>query len=133
MRGRSNERNPSRSTDIEAIQVRFHPDRLPYAQLLDLYFRMHDPTTEGRQGPDVGHQYTSAIFVHDDAQREVAQSLIEKIQAAGWWGKDPIVTQVLDAKQWWDAEEYHQKYLAKNPEGYECPTHFVRDFPAVKL
>lgn len=81
---------------------------------------MHDPTTLNQQGPDVGTQYRSAIFTHGDEQRQIAENVTEKVSKE-WWKGQPVTTAVLPAGQWWDAEEYHQLYLNKNPGGYECP------------
>ena len=90
---------------------------------------MHDPTTANRQGPDSGSQYRSGIFYHNAEQERVARDLTKKVDEQWWKGK--VVTQVLEAGEWWDAEEYHQRYLEadRNPGGYECPSHFLRKFP----
>jgi peptide methionine sulfoxide reductase msrA/msrB len=108
----------------EAIEVVFDPARLSYEDLLGWFFRMHDPTTKNRQGHDVGTQYRSAIFYHDDAQRRTAERVKERVQASGKW-RGPIVTEVVPASEFWEAEGYHQDYLVKNPGGYSC--HFLRD------
>jgi peptide-methionine (S)-S-oxide reductase len=81
---------------------------------------MHDPTTANRQGPDVGSQYRSAIFTHGDEQLQIAKDVTEKVGKE--WYKKPITTDVEPAGKWWDAEDYHQLYLDKNPSGYECPS-----------
>lgn len=114
-----------RSGHAESLQITFDPTRVSFETLLDHFFRMHDPTTEDRQGNDRGSQYRSAIFVHDDAQRETAQSVIRKVEEAGFW-KKPIVTEVVAAGPFYKAEDYHQDYLEKNPNGYTC--HYVRNF-----
>ncbi|KAJ5095769.1 peptide methionine sulfoxide reductase [Penicillium alfredii] len=111
----------------EALQVTFDPSLVTYRQLLEFFYRMHDPTTANRQGPDVGTQYRSAIFTHGDEQQTIAEDVTAKVSAE--WYKQPLSTQVVPAGQWWNAEDYHQLYLNKNPSGYECPAHFVRDFP----
>ncbi|CRG90201.1 peptide-methionine (S)-S-oxide reductase [Talaromyces islandicus] len=111
----------------EALQVVYDPSLVTYRQLLEFFYRMHDPTTANRQGPDVGTQYRSAIFTHDDEQLQTAKDVTEKVGKQ--WYKAPITTQIIPAGQWWDAEEYHQLYLDRNPGGYECPSHFLRDFP----
>ena len=108
----------------EAIRVVFDPSRVSYADLLDYFFRLHDPTTRDRQGNDVGSQYRSAIFYADDAQRAVAEETIEAVNASGRW-PNPVVTEVVPAKPFYSAEEYHQDYLQKNPGGYSC--HFLRE------
>ncbi|MBM4254001.1 MAG: peptide-methionine (S)-S-oxide reductase MsrA, partial [Deltaproteobacteria bacterium] len=108
----------------EAIEIIFDPSRLSYQDLLLFFFRLHDPTTLNRQGNDRGTQYRSAIFFHDDAQRQTAEAVKAKVDASGKWPK-PVVTEIAKASAFYTAEEYHQKYLVKNPGGYTC--HFVRD------
>ena len=76
---------------------------------------------------DAGTQYRSAIFYHSPEQKEVAEEVTQKAQKQ-WWTKGTISTEILEAGRWWDAEEYHQLYLQRNPGGYECPAHFVRKF-----
>lgn len=114
-------------TDAEALQVVYDPSKIEYSSLLEFFYKMHDPTTENRQGPDVGTQYRSAIFYHDAEQEKVAKDITKKVNEQ-WW-KGAVSTEVLPAGQWWDAEAYHQKYLDVNPGGYECPSHFLRNFP----
>ncbi|KAE8352648.1 peptide methionine sulfoxide reductase MsrA [Aspergillus coremiiformis] len=111
----------------EAVQVIFDPSIVSYRSLLEFFYRMHDPTTSNRQGLDVGTQYRSAIFTHGDEQERIAKDVSEKVSQE--WYKQPLSTVIVPAGQWWDAEEYHQLYLSKNPMGYECPAHFVRNFP----
>ncbi len=107
----------------EAIRIAFDPSKTSYRNLLEFFFQIHDPTTVDRQGNDIGSQYRSAIFYLNDAQRAEAQKIIEEIDASRRWpGK--VVTAVEPAGKWWDAEEYHQDYLEKYPEGYTC--HFIR-------
>lgn len=108
----------------EAVQVVFDPTVLSYEDLLGWFFRLHDPTTPDRQGNDRGTQYRSAIFFHSEAQRTAAEAVKARVQQSGKW-KAPIVTQVVPAVKFYAAEEYHQKYLVKNPGGYNC--HFIRD------
>lgn len=96
----------------EVCQVAFDPERIDYETLVREFFRLHDPTQVNRQGPDVGTQYRSVIFVHDDDQREVAQRVRDELDAAGTY-KRPIVTSVEPAAAFWRAEEYHQQYLAR--------------------
>lgn len=84
---------------------------------------MHDPTTKDRQGPDMGTQYRSAIFTHSDDQNKIAHDITDKVGKE--WYQKPITTQIIEAGQWWDAEDYHQLYLVKNPSGYECPAQYV--------
>lgn len=114
-------------TDAEALQVVYDPTKIEYRSLLEFFYKMHDPTTENRQGPDVGTQYRSAIFYHDAEQEKIAKEVTQKVNEQ-WW-KGGVTTEVLPAGEWWDAEAYHQKYLDANPGGYECPSHFLRSFP----
>jgi peptide methionine sulfoxide reductase msrA/msrB len=108
----------------EAVEVVFDPAKLSYEDLLGWFFRMHDPTTANRQGNDVGTQYRSAIFYQDDEQRRVAERVKERLDRSGKWGR-PVVTEIVPAGEFWEAEDYHQDYLAKNPGGYTC--HYLRD------
>ena len=112
--------------DAEATQIVFDPSKITYRQLIEFFYKMHDPTTADRQGPDRGSQYRSGIFYHSPEQAQVARDVTAKANDQWWHGK--IVTQVLEAGKWWDAEEYHQLYLDRNPGGYECPSHYVRKF-----
>ena len=107
----------------EAVRVEYDPAKLPFEQLLRWYFRMHDPTTKDRQGNDRGSSYRSAIFYHTDAQKKTAEAFIERLNKKGKWGA-PVVTEVKKADQYWKAEEDHQDYLVKRPDGYTC--HFLR-------
>ncbi|PHH73377.1 hypothetical protein CDD80_3860 [Ophiocordyceps camponoti-rufipedis] len=111
----------------EATQIDFDPQKVSYRQLLEFFFRIHDPTTPNRQGPDTGSQYRSAIFYHSPEQETTARR-VAALASDTWW-RGAIVTQILPAGRWWSAEEYHQLYLQRNPGGYECPSHIVRDFP----
>ncbi len=107
----------------EAIQVEFDSARLSYESLLDYFFRMHDPTTLNRQHNDVGTQYRSAIFYTSEAQKKTAESVKAKWDKSGKFS--PITTEITAASKFYSAEDYHQKYLAKNPGGYTC--HILRD------
>jgi peptide methionine sulfoxide reductase msrA/msrB len=107
----------------EAVEVVFDPKVLSFEALLLEFFRMHDPTTENRQGNDIGTQYRSAVFAQSTAQRRVADKVIARVNASKQWPK-PVVTRVEDASLFAEAEDYHQDYLVKNPGGYTC--HFVR-------
>ncbi|KAJ5774303.1 Peptide methionine sulfoxide reductase MsrA [Penicillium paradoxum] len=111
----------------EALQMTFDPSIVTFRQLLEFFYRMHDPTTENRQGPDVGTQYRSAIFTHGEEQQRIAEEISEKVSKE--WYKKSVATKVVPAGQWYTAEEYHQLYLQNNPAGYECPAHFIRPFP----
>jgi peptide methionine sulfoxide reductase msrA/msrB len=108
----------------EAIRIEFDPTKTSFGALLDVFFKMHDPTTKNRQGNDLGSQYRSAIFYLSDAQKAEAEQAIQRATASGRW-KRPIVTEVTPASTFWPAEGYHQDYLEKNPNGYTC--HFLRD------
>jgi len=108
----------------EAVQIVFDPEKLSYEQLLGYFFRMHDPTTLNRQHNDVGTQYRSAIFYHNEEQRQIAEKVKAQVDKSGKW-KKPIVTEITAASEFYPAEEYHQDYLQKNPGGYNC--HFLRD------
>jgi peptide methionine sulfoxide reductase msrA/msrB len=113
------------SGHAEAVQVVFDPQRLSYSDLLEKwFFRMHDPTTRDRQGNDVGSQYRSAIFVTSPAQRQIAEQVKARVDAAGRWPR-PIVTEIVAAGPVWRAEEHHQDYLRKHPGGYTC--HYMRE------
>lgn len=118
----------STSPDAEALQITYDPDQITYRQLIEFFYRMHDPTTSNRQGPDVGSQYRSGIFYHDGEQEKTARHVTDLVQKE-WYKSNKIATEILPAAQWWDAEDYHQKYLDNNPNGYDCPTHFVRNYP----
>jgi methionine-S-sulfoxide reductase len=107
----------------EAIQVKFDPVRLSYGALLDLFFSMHDPTTPGRQGNDIGSQYRSAIFFSGQAQQKEAEAAVKRAQSSGLWRK-PVVTEITPLKKFWPAEDSHQDYLEKHPGGYTC--HYIR-------
>ncbi len=96
----------------EVVQVDYDPDRVSYEDLLEVFWSNHDPTTMNRQGPDVGGQYRSAIFFHDQAQRESAERSLEEIDAGDRFS-DPIVTEIAAAQTFWRAEEHHQRYLEK--------------------
>ncbi|GAB7359905.1 hypothetical protein MBLNU230_g7432t1 [Neophaeotheca triangularis] len=116
-----------RTGHTEALQVVFDPQKVSYRTLIEYFYKMHDPTTANRQGPDTGSQYRSGIFYHSDEQKEIAKDVTQK--ANDQWWKGSIVTEILPAGEWWNAEDYHQKYLDYNPGGYDCPTHFIRKLP----
>jgi len=110
-------------THAEGIEVVFDPSKLSYRKLLEFFFQIHDPTTRNRQGNDVGTSYRSAIFYLSEEQKETAKQLIAEMTASKTW-PGPIVTEVVPATDFWNAEEEHQDYLQKHPYGYTC--HFVR-------
>jgi peptide methionine sulfoxide reductase msrA/msrB len=113
-----------RSGHAEAIRVVFDPDRISYEEILGFFFRLHDPTTKNRQGNDVGTQYRSAIFYVDASQRDIAERVREAVDRSGTW-ENPVTTGIVPAGPFYRAEEYHQDYLVKNPNGYSC--HYLRD------
>jgi peptide-methionine (S)-S-oxide reductase len=96
----------------EVVQVEFDPQQISYEQLLDVFWQNHDPTTLNRQGPDFGSQYRSAVFYHDEGQRQAAEAVKQRLQQSGKFRK-PIVTEITPATEFYRAEEYHQQYLAK--------------------
>ncbi len=108
----------------EAVEIQFEPSKLTYEQLLGYFFRMHDPTTKNRQGGDIGTQYRSAIFFHTPEQKKSAEAVLTAVDRSGKWPA-PITTEIVPAKPFYVAEDYHQDYLEKNPGGYSC--HFLRD------
>jgi peptide-methionine (S)-S-oxide reductase len=103
----------------EVIQVHFDPSVVSYRDLLNVFFAIHDPTTLNRQGADVGTQYRSAIFYHDEEQKKIAEELIRDLNAQQIWDK-PIVTQVEKLDKFYVAEDYHQEYFARNPYQPYC-------------
>lgn len=110
-------------THAEGIEIVFDPSTLSYRKLLEYFFKIHNPTTRNRQGNDVGTSYRSAIFYLNDTQHDIANALIAEMEASGKWpGK--IVTEVVPAGDFWNAEEEHQDYLQKHPYGYTC--HYER-------
>ena len=98
----------------EVVQIAFDPDMVSFRELLEVFFTIHDPTTLNRQGNDVGTQYRSAIYYHDEEQRLTADEVIEEMTVAELWD-DPIVTEVTALDNFYEAEEYHQQYFKKNP------------------
>lgn len=118
-----------RTDHAEAVRVRFDPRRISFGQLLKVFFSIaHDPTTEDRQGPDVGRQYRSVIFFADDEQRRVAEAYIEQLARARVFDA-PIVTEVVPLDTFYEAEPYHQDYVARNPLQ---PYVFLNALPKVK-
>lgn len=103
----------------EVIQVHFDPARIPYRDLLIIFFNLHDPTTLNRQGNDIGTQYRSAIFYLDEVQRTEAEAVIAELSVAGEW-RNPIATEVTQTSAFYPAEQYHQNYFDKNPYQPYC-------------
>lgn len=103
----------------EVVQIRFDPDIVSYRDLLNVFFAIHDPTTLNRQGADVGTQYRSAIFYHDEEQKRTAEELIRELDAQKIWDA-PIVTEVTPLDEFYMAEDYHQEFFARNPYQPYC-------------
>lgn len=112
-----------RTGHAEAIEVTFDPGRTDFRSILEFFFQMHDPTTRNRQGNDIGTQYRSAIFFTTPDQERVAREVTAEVDRSGMW-PDPVVTEIVPAGPFWEAEPFHQDYLEKNPGGYTC--HWVR-------
>ena len=102
-----------RTGHAEAVEVEYDPDEISFEELLDVFWNNHNPTTLNRQGPDVGIQYRSAIFYHNDEQKGIAEKSIESLDKSGRF-ENAIVTQIVPAPTFYKAEEYHQKYFQKN-------------------
>ncbi|MCA9933617.1 MAG: peptide-methionine (S)-S-oxide reductase MsrA [Ardenticatenaceae bacterium] len=97
----------------EVVQVTFNPDEVSLKEILQVFFTIHDPTTLNRQGNDVGPQYRSAVFYHNEAQKQVAEGVIRELEAEGIWDA-PIVTEVSPLDVFYEAEDYHQEYYENN-------------------
>jgi len=107
-----------RTGHAEVVRITYHPDEIYYRDLLEVFFSIHDPTTLNRQGADVGTQYRSAIFFHDETQREEAEKMVAELEEEQVF-EDPIVTEVTELNAWYPGEEYHQDYYRRNPgQGY---------------
>jgi len=107
----------------EAIEIIFDPGKISYRRLLEFFFQIHDPSTINRQGNDIGASYRSAIFHVNEEQKRIALDTIADVDASGLW-PGRVVTEVLPAGDFWEAEPEHQDYLERYPNGYSC--HFVR-------
>lgn len=110
-------------THAEAIEIEFDPQQISYRQILEFFFQIHDPTTKNRQGNDIGTSYRSALFYLDDEQQRVAEDTVADADASGLW-PDKVVTEIVPAGPFWEAEPEHQDYLEHYPNGYTC--HFIR-------
>jgi peptide-methionine (S)-S-oxide reductase len=107
----------------EGIEIWFDPEQISYRKLLEFFFQIHDPTTENRQGNDIGTSYRSAIYYVSEDQKACAEDTIKDVDASGLWpGK--VVTEVAPVGDFWEAEPEHQDYLERKPDGYTC--HFAR-------
>ena len=102
-----------RTGHAEAVEVEYDPNEISYEELLDVFWNNHNPTTLNRQGPDIGIQYRSAIFYHDEKQKEIAEKSKSELDSSGKFN-DPVVTEITPAPTFYKAEEYHQKYFKKN-------------------
>lgn len=107
----------------ESLQIEFDADVVSFTQILEHFFKLHDPTTKNQQGNDIGSQYRSVIFYNSEEQKTDAIKMIERVNQSGAW-KNPVVTEVVPLEKFYLAEDYHQDYLVKNPNGYTC--HFYR-------
>lgn len=107
----------------ESVQIKFNSEKINFETILLHFFKMHDPTTKNQQGNDHGSQYRSAIFFHSEEQKEIALKTILRVDKSKAW-KSPVVTEVIKFEKWWKAEDFHQDYLQKNPDGYTC--HYIR-------
>ena len=107
----------------ESVEVIFDEKKISYEKLLDLFFKFHDPTTLNRQGNDIGTQYRSTIFYHTPEQKKAAEAFKQKVEKSKAW-KKTIVTEIMPAGAFYEAEEEHQKYLLRNPKGYD--NHYLR-------
>ena len=112
----------------EVVQIEYDSDELAYEDVLEVFFTVHDPTTRDRQGPDVGSQYRSAVYYHDDDQQETVERFIDELKSAGAYD-DPIVTEVEPLEEFYAAEEHHQDYFEKNPNQPYCTVNIT---PKVK-
>jgi len=97
----------------EAVEVEYNPDEISYDELLDVFWNNHNPTSLNRQGPDIGIQYRSSIFFHDESQKIIAEKSKEKLDSSGKFS-EKIVTEIVPSPEFYKAEEYHQKYFQKN-------------------
>src|SRR4029078_8781349 len=103
----------------EVAQIKFDPSIISFKEILQVFFAVHDPTTMNRQGNDIGTQYRSAIFYHDDEQKRIAEEVIKEVTAEGVYD-DPIVTEVVPFEKFWPADDYHQEYILNNPNQPYC-------------
>ena len=110
-------------THAEALEVVFDPSQIAFRRILEFFFQIHDPTTTGRQGNDVGSSYRSAIFYRDNEQKRVAESTVADVDGSGLWPGE-VTTELVPAGPFWEAEPEHQSYLERHPSGYTC--HYVR-------
>ena len=103
----------------ETVQISFNPSKISYKEILEIFFSVHDPTTPNRQGADVGTQYRSAIFYHNEEQKIIAEEIIKELNK-GALGEKPIVTQIVALDKFYPAENYYQEYFSQDPEQAYC-------------
>ena len=108
-----------RTGHAEVIQLEFDPEILSYRDIMEIFFHLHDPTTLNRQGADVGTQYRSVIFFHNDEQEKIARKVFEEIDRSDLW-ENPLVTEITTLKEFYVAEDYHQNYYSNNPNQPYC-------------
>lgn len=108
-----------RTGHAEVVQLQFNPEVISYRDILTIFFHLHDPTTLNQQGADVGTQYRSVIFYHNDEQEKVAREVFEEIDRSDLWD-DPLVTEISPIQDFYRAEDYHQDYYANNPNQPYC-------------
>lgn len=118
-----NDVKTGRTGHAESIEVSYDPAKTGFRAILEFFFQMHDPTTKNRQGNDIGTQYRSAIFFTTPEQERVAREVAAEVDASGVW-PGRVVTEIVPAGEFWEAEPFHQDYLEKHPNGYTC--HWVR-------
>lgn len=107
----------------ESIEVTFDPEKTNYHEIFHFFFSIHNPTTKNQQGNDKGSQYRSAIFFQNEEEKLAAKQVIKEVEKKNYW-QAPLITELVHLSQFYDAEEFHQEYLKKNPGGYTC--HFKR-------
>lgn len=107
------------SGHAEVVRVEFDTSLINFREVLEIFFALHDPTQLNRQGNDVGTQYRSAVFYHDESQKQLAEAIIKEMQDDAVW-PDPIVTEVTPLNNYFDAEDYHQDYFSNNPQNQYC-------------
>ena len=111
----------------EALEIEYDPEKIDYKHILHFFFQIHNPTTLNQQGNDKGTSYRSAIFYQSEAEKEVAEEMIDVVNDSERW-PDPVVTTLEPFTRFWPAEEYHQDYLEKNPGGYTCHAIFFDSY-----
>ncbi len=108
-----------RSGHAEVCRIEYDPEQISYDELLEAFFEIHDPTTPNRQGNDIGPQYRSVIFFHNEEQREAAERAKNSVDASGVWD-NPVVTEIVPFTKFFQAEDYHQDYFRRNPNQRYC-------------